>query len=95
MTLTVLDPTTAPTPVPAGTMAARPRSLAGLRIGLLANTKPFSAELISLVAERLRRDYEVASVTEYAKKTFSIVASGSLLDDIAERSDAVVTAIGD
>ncbi|MDA1096920.1 MAG: hypothetical protein O3B84_06670 [Chloroflexi bacterium] len=93
--MVLLDPTAIPIPVALGQMAPRPRSLAGLRLGLLANTKMFSSELLALVAERLQRDFGVASLTTYAKKTFSIVASGALLDEVAAKSDAVITAIGD
>ena len=64
-------------------------------MGLLANTKPFSRELLELIAARLQRDYGVSSVAQWTKRTFSIVAPSALLDEIAARSDIVLTAIGD
>lgn len=93
--LVLLDPTASPIPVTPGRLAPRPRSLAGLRIGLLANSKPFSHELLALVAERLRKDYGAGNVREWTKRTFSVVAPSSLLDEVAAQCDAVLTAIGD
>ena len=93
--LVLLDPTSAPIPVAPGAMAPRPRSLEGLRLGILANSKPFSRELLELLAEKLQHDYGIASIATWTKRTFAVVAPGVLLDEVAARSDVVLTAIGD
>ena len=54
MPRTVFDPTTPPE-THAFTYAPRPATLAGLRIGLVENTKINSKELLCKLAERLER----------------------------------------
>ena len=75
-------------------LAPRLRSLAGLRVGLLANTKPNASVLLRAIAGELQRR-GVGSSTGYAKGYFGTPVEESQIDLIRRECDFVVTAIGD
>ena len=93
-TLRLLDPRTAARPA-AAALAPRPASLRGQRIGLLANGKPNSADLLAALGTLLRERGASAELVPAAKPNASRVAPAELLDRIAARCDVVVTAVGD
>ncbi len=76
-------------------IAALPRlnTLAGKAIGLLNITKANSSEFL----DRLQACLETrgATVKRYAKATFTRPAATSLLQDIAQETDAVIEALAD
>ena len=75
--------------------APRPRTLDGLRLGLLANGKegagPFLAELARLLSAR----FHLKGLARADKGRFSLPAPEDLLRDLARRADVVVTATGE
>jgi hypothetical protein len=75
-------------------LAPRLPSLAGLRVGLLTNTKPNASVLLSAVADELR-PRGVLSSTMYAKGYFGTPVEESQIQVIARDCDLVVTGIGD
>ena len=87
---------------PRGTVTAEPQalaprleSLAGIRLGVLDNTKWNASKLLRETVARLQEDGDFAEVRRYAKESFSRTADPELLDRIARETDAVITAIGD
>ena len=87
---------------PRGTVTAEPQalaprleSLAGVRLGILDNTKWNASKLLRETVTQLRGDATLAEVRHYAKESFSRTANPELLDRIARETDAVITAIGD
>jgi hypothetical protein len=74
-------------------LASRVRSLDGVRLGILNNSKPNSLELQRRVVELLGRRHPVAGSVIKQKPSAAIGADG--LDAYAKEVDAVVTAIGD
>jgi hypothetical protein len=70
-------------------------TLEGRRVAILDNTKPNFQRLAMLVAEKLRDDYSVASITHYRKENATVGASAELLDEIARSADLVLTGSGD
>ena len=87
---------------PRGTVTAEPRalaprleSLAGIRLGILDNTKWNASKLLRDTVAQLRCDVNFGEVRHYAKESFSRTANPELLDRIARETDAVITAIGD
>ena len=87
---------------PRGTVTAEPQalaprleSLAGIRLGVLDNTKWNASQLLRETVARLQEDSNFAEVRRYAKGSFSRTADPELLDRIAGETDAVITAIGD
>ena len=87
---------------PRGTVTTAPRELAarletldGVRLGVLDNTKWNASKLLRHVVAGLEADLTLASVSLYAKESFSRPGEADLLDRIAAENDAVITAIGD
>lgn len=76
---------------------ARARGAVVLRdavVGLLANSKANSGELLELVADELRRRHGIATVVPVMKPHPSVPADDASLARLA-RCDVVLTAIGD
>jgi hypothetical protein len=76
-------------------LAARPQSLAGLRLGVLDNTKWNAGRLLRTTVARLAESAGLAAVNHYKKESFSKDAEPALLAQIAAENDIVLTAIGD
>jgi hypothetical protein len=92
---TLLDPTGDGDRGTDTALAPRLPSLAGLRVGLLENTKPNASVLLAAVADELQRDWGVRSSTMYAKGYFGTPVEESRIRSIAENCDFVVAGIGD
>ena len=76
-------------------LAARPKSLEGLRLGVLSNTKWNAGSLLRRTVGQLGGEGAFAAVTFYEKESFSKDAAPALIAEIAGNSDVVLTAIGD
>lgn len=76
-------------------LAPRPRSLRGLRIGLLDNGKPNAGTLLGEIATELRRGHATGESTLYTKGYFGTPVEESLIQRILRSSDFVVAGIGD
>jgi hypothetical protein len=88
---TVVLPTSAPDTA-AMKPAQRPKSLKGLRIGLLDNGKEFSDVVLESLAEVLRRDYEVTNI-KFWRKGFP--AKGApFIDEMAAETDVAISGVG-
>jgi hypothetical protein len=74
--------------------APRVAALAGLRLGVLDNTKWNANRLLRQTAARLG-DAGLAAVNYYKKESFAKAADPTLLAQIAADNDIVLTAIGD
>jgi hypothetical protein len=94
MKIRMLDPTVAPDLAEA-TTAKRLAGLDGKVLGLLANGKVNGDALLDLVREELAARYALQAVVLRAKPNASRVAPDEIMEDLAARCDAVVTAIGD
>jgi hypothetical protein len=93
-TYEVLDPRVQPIPEKA-IIAPRPASLEGMSIGLLANGKQNSAELLEMIYEVLADRYDFSVVIAKNKGNASRPCPEDLLDELAERCDVIVTSTGD
>jgi hypothetical protein len=76
-------------------LAPRPAALAGLRLGILDNSKWNANKLLRGAAAALGAKIEFAAVTYYVKHSFSKDADPALIARIAAECDIVLTAIGD
>jgi hypothetical protein len=76
-------------------LAPRVRDLAGLRLGVLDNTKWNANRLLRKTAALLGQNASFAAVNYYRKEGFSKEADPSLIEAIAANNDIVLTAIGD
>ena len=77
------------------TPAPRVKKLAGLRLGLLDNTKWNASKLLRGVRDRLAEKHAFSAVNYYRKESFSLAATPALIDEISANNDLVITAIGD
>jgi hypothetical protein len=75
--------------------AARRTPLAGLRVGVLDNTKWNGWKLLERTMELLGEDMRFATVTRYKKESFSVNAEPELIARIAAENDIALTGIGD
>jgi hypothetical protein len=70
-------------------------SLEGRRLAILDNGKPNFQRLVSQVADKLRDDCSLASVTYFRKENPTVGAIPALLDQIAQSADLVLTGSAD
>ena len=75
--------------------APRVAGLAGLRLGILDNTKWNANRLLRKTAARLGDRFGFAAVNTYKKESFAKPADPGLLAAIAAANDIILTAIGD
>ena len=76
-------------------LAPRPAALAGLRLGILDNTKWNANRLLRKTAALLEERHGIGAVSYYKKESFSKYADPALIAEIAANNDIVLTAIGD
>jgi hypothetical protein len=90
----LFDPTTAPT-ARALTLAPRPGSLAGLRLGLVDNTKFNSDTLLGKLAERLAQRHGMRVTASRRKRSPSHEIDEDDIKTLRRQADLVVSGIGD
>ena len=73
----------------------RLRSLRGLRVALLENTKPNGAVLLQHVGRELQDNYGVREVRMFRKGYFGTPVEESVVQQILRDSDFAVAGIGD
>jgi hypothetical protein len=71
------------------------QDLSGRRLAILDNGKPNFQRLALLVAEQLRAERGLASVTRYRKENPAVGAGAELLERIAKESDLVLAGSAD
>ena len=77
------------------TLAPRLAAVRGKVGGFLDNRKQNANILLEHIAERLSAEYGMAEAVHRAKFIYSRVAEPPIIDELAERCDFVVVAIGD
>jgi hypothetical protein len=73
----------------------RYRTLDGVRLGLLGNSKLNADAVLLAVSDLLRERYAIESVFMRSKPTFSKPAPDELVDEVIQNSDVIVTGVGD
>lgn len=91
---TILDPAAAGGIAPRGAWRPLDR-LAGKVVGFIDNSKPNFQYLVDDLAELLVKRHGVASVVKHRKLGASTPAPDSVLADIEEKCDLVITGSGD
>ena len=94
MSFPVFDPTDEPVAT-SFARADRPLSLKGKVIGILDNGKAKSDVLLREIDALLRAEAGVSDVVMLRKPSAFRPAPDEQLDDLARRTDAVVTGVGD
>jgi hypothetical protein len=77
------------------TLAPRLANVYGKVGGFLDNRKHNASILLAHIAERLSTEYGMAEAVHHAKFIYSRVAEPAIVDELAERCDFIVAAIGD
>ena len=77
------------------TTAPRVKTLEGLRLALLDNTKWNANKLLRGARDRLAQKHAFTTINYYRKESFSLAAAPELIAEIAANNDVVITAIGD
>ena len=93
-TIEVLDPTVLPQKENT-LLADRPETLNGSIVGLLANGKRNSEELLEYVYEILNEKHNLGVMITDNKGNASRPCPPDLLQNMAEKCDVVITASGD
>ena len=91
----LFDPTSGPAPRGSLKPAARPPSLAGLRLGLVDNTKFNSDTLLRKLAERLGRRHGATVTLTSRKRSPSHEIDEAAVKALRRQADLVVSGIGD
>lgn len=94
MTLIALDPTVAPLPAD-GVIAERPATLDGARLGLLANGKLNSEEMLAALHDVLADRFAFAEVVERNKMNASRPCPQEIIDEMVDLCDVIITSSGD
>src|SRR6202021_3058959 len=76
-------------------IAARPKSLDGLRLAILDNSKWNANKVLRASTAALEKSIKFGKVNYYVKGCFSKDAEPELIAEIAANNDLVLTAIGD
>jgi hypothetical protein len=91
----ILDPTGASDTTADTSLAPRLTTLRGRTLGLLDNTKPNGAALLSELGSVLQQRYGVKEVLMYSKPYFGTPVEPTQTQRIFEECDFAITAIGD
>ena len=94
MSIQLYDPTTE---VKGRTIAyaARPKSLKGLRIGLVDNTKHNSDQLLMRIASILEKEHGAKSHVIRKKKSAGSAPSPEMIAEYKQNCDIIVAGVGD
>ena len=76
-------------------LAARPASLSGLRLGLLANTKRNAEEFLTQVGRELAAQHGVQTVLAAKKPNIVETAPEPMMAELRAQCNIVVTGVGD
>ena len=94
MAIQIYDPTTQVTGRRIA-YAARPKSLAGLRIGLVDNTKHNSDQLLLRIAGILERDHGAKTHVIRRKKSAGAAPHAEIVEEYKANCDVIVAGVGD
>jgi hypothetical protein len=94
MTIDLFDPTTTPDKSPIE-YVPRPKSLEGLKIGIVDNAKFNSKRLLIKISERLGDKYHMEMAHSVTKASPGHAVSDNAIADFKNKVDFVLAGIGD
>lgn len=94
MTVQVLDPTTEISGRRIN-YAPRPKSLQGLRVGLIDNTKHNSDQLLMRIAGILEKEHGTTSHVIRRKKSSGAAPHAEIIEEYKGNVDVIVAGVGD
>ena len=94
MSMQIYDPTTSATGRTVA-FAPRPKSLAGLRVGLVDNTKHNSDQLLLRIAALLESKHGAKAHIIRKKKSSGVAPHAEIIEELKASSDVIVAGVGD
>ncbi len=94
MTMQIYDPTTEVTGRSIS-YARRPQSIAGLRIGLVDNTKHNSDAMLLRIAALLERDHGAKTHVIRRKRSAGAAPHAEIVEELKANCDVIVAGVGD
>jgi hypothetical protein len=94
MSIQIFDPTTEATPRTIN-YAARPKSLSGLRLGLVDNTKHNSDQLLLRIASILEKEHGAKAHIIRKKHSSGVAPHAEIIEEYKASCDVVVAGVGD
>ena len=94
MTIQIYDPTTEVTNRHMA-FAPRPKTLKGLRIGLVDNTKHNSDQLLLRIAGLLEREHGAKAHVIRKKKSAGAAPHAEIIEELKANCDVIVAGVGD
>jgi hypothetical protein len=85
----------APAQSPTALKVAKRTASAGLRLGLLDNSKSNTDHLLQFISESAQETLNIANVVKRRKPAASRPAEASVIDDLVNQTDFVIVAMGD
>ncbi len=95
MSRKVFDPTVSPAAPVTFSYAPRPRSLLGLRVGLVENTKFNSEVILRKIGERLATQYQISMTHLDHKKSSGHSVTPEAIALFQQKADFVLAGVGD
>jgi len=95
MSRKVFDPTVSPVTPVTFSYTPRPRSLRGLRVGLVENTKFNSEVILRKIAERLATQYQISMAHLDHKKSSGHSVTPAAITLLQQKADFVLAGVGD
>ena|SRR2546427_11239834 len=95
MTRRVFDPTVSPVSPVTFSYAPRPKSLHGLRVGLVENTKFNSEVILRKIAERLTARHQTSMTHLDHKKSSGHSVTPEAIILLQQKADFVLAGVGD
>jgi len=92
--IVILDPVSVPK-TKRLSLNPRPKSIAGLRVAVVDNTKPNFNIFMDRIEALLRSQYHVASVSRYVKPGRTVPVAPSVVAEIKANCDFAITGLGD
>jgi hypothetical protein len=94
MTVQILDPTTEVSGRRIN-YVRRPKSLEGLRVGLIDNTKHNSDQLLMRIADILEKEHGTKSRVIRRKKSSGAAPHAEIIEEYKANCDVIVAGVGD
>jgi hypothetical protein len=91
----MIDPTARPATTASAALAPRPVRLAGLTVGLLANTKKNAESFLDEVGALLTEEHGVAKLVRRKKLNIAETAPAEMREELVRECDVVVVGVGD
>jgi len=95
MPLTLCVSPEAPVPAPQAAHLDARAQLAGIRLGILDNSKGNADHLLGFLVETVQRQLPVTAVVKRRKPASSRPADPAVIEDLAREADFVISAMAD